>query len=437
MQEVPFKDSFWAEEASSERTPPLEGDTRADVVVIGGGIVGVSCAYYLREEGLDVVLLERDYVGFGSSNRNAGVLTPTLGPWSGEWADLEGPERTRPLMEWIHGCVDEAERVFAAEGIDCDFRRRPMYLLAREEGDVPAMMDSIEKQLKLGGDGEARYVSPQDAEGITTSRNFGGYALGHHGAVQPWKMVRGYRDAILRDGVRLYETTPAESIEGGPEVVVKTPMGSVTGAKAVVALNGWAGQFEFMQKYIVPSFTYAIATEPLDQETAMTVGRSDDETLLDYHTATQRLSGIWVRFKADGRFIAGGGSVPAMDYTSVGTPRYETSFRTIHAEMVRRFPTLERVAIEAAWGGAVAGTTTFLPIFTEEPEQQNIIVALVANGRGMALGSSAGRLVKGLVVGKDKLDGETRNFLDYCVGPQDLDPALMEKLREMVTRFRG
>ena len=240
MQEVPFKNSFWAEDDTPERTPPLESDTRSDVVVIGGGIVGLSCAYYLRKEGLDVVLLERDHVGFGSSARNGGVLTPTLGPWSGEWADLEGPERTRPLMEWIHGCVDEAERVCADEEIDCEFLRRPWYMFAREEDDVPAMMDSIERHLKMGG--EARYIDPPDAGGITTSRNFGGYTLGHHAVVQPWKMVRGYREAILQDGVRLYEGTPAESIEGGTQVVVRTPRGSVTADKAVVAMNVWAGQ---------------------------------------------------------------------------------------------------------------------------------------------------------------------------------------------------
>ena len=435
MQEIPFKNSFWAEDDTPERTPPLESDIRADVVVIGGGIVGLSCAYYLRKEGLDVVLLERDHVGFHASGQSGGVLSPTLGPWSGEWADMEEPERTRPLMEWIQGCVDEAERVCEAEEIDCEYLRRPWYMFAREEGDLPAMMNSIERHLKMGA--EARYIDPQDAGEITTYMNFGAMALGHHAVVQPWKMVRGYREAILRDGVHLYEGTSAESIDGGTQVVVKTHHGSVTADKAVVAMNAWAGQFEFMQKYIVPSYTYAIATEVLDQETTLTVGRPSDEVLVDYNAGTRRLSGIWVRFGADGHFVAGGGSVPAMDYTRLGTARYDTGFRNIRAEMVRRYPTLERVSIEAAWGGAVGGTTNYLPIFAEEPDPQNVIVALVANGRGMCLGSNAGRLVKGLVLGRDKLDGETRNFLDFCARPQDQEPAMVQRFREMLAGFRG
>ena len=80
----------------------------------------------------------------------------------------------------------------------------------------------------------------------------------------------------------------------------------------------------------------------------------------------------------------------------------------------------------------MGGTTTSLPIFAEDPDHKNVIVALVANGRGMCLGANAGRLVKGLVLGKAKLDNETRNFLDFCLLPKDHDEHVMKELRQLV-----
>src|SRR6185503_20925077 len=58
--------------------PSLEGALHADVIVIGAGYTGLWTALGLRERGADVVVLERDYAGFGASGRNAGHLTPTI-----------------------------------------------------------------------------------------------------------------------------------------------------------------------------------------------------------------------------------------------------------------------------------------------------------------------------------------------------------------------
>ena len=71
--------SLWLDPAP-EPGAPLEGDVSCDCVVIGAGYTGLSAALAMAEAGADVVVLERDYAGFGASGRNAGHLTPTLWP---------------------------------------------------------------------------------------------------------------------------------------------------------------------------------------------------------------------------------------------------------------------------------------------------------------------------------------------------------------------
>ncbi|MDE0350797.1 MAG: FAD-binding oxidoreductase, partial [Gammaproteobacteria bacterium] len=74
MQTIPFTTNFFADEAHPPRTDALTEDGTADVVIVGAGLVGLSCAYVLREEGLDVAVVERDHVGFASSGRHMGHL---------------------------------------------------------------------------------------------------------------------------------------------------------------------------------------------------------------------------------------------------------------------------------------------------------------------------------------------------------------------------
>ena len=62
---LPFKNNFYSDN-QPPRTAALSGKNKADVVIVGGGIVGLCSAYTLREEGLDVVVLEREHVGFGT-----------------------------------------------------------------------------------------------------------------------------------------------------------------------------------------------------------------------------------------------------------------------------------------------------------------------------------------------------------------------------------
>ena len=82
--------------------------------------------------------------------------------------------------------------------------------------------------------------------------------------------------------------------------------------------------------------------------------------------------------------------------------------------MVRRHPALEGVPLRATWGGPIAMTDTNLPIISHLPEKENVIVAITGNGQGVGLGTNAGRLIVGLVLGKDKLDAPTRAFLSAC-----------------------
>ena len=107
--------------SAPERRPPLQGDLRADVVIVGGGYNGLSTALELRARGIDVVLLERDFAGSGASGRNAGYLAGGLGLEFDLIIRRLGRERTAALVGFYDQAVHHVEKILARYQIDCDY----------------------------------------------------------------------------------------------------------------------------------------------------------------------------------------------------------------------------------------------------------------------------------------------------------------------------
>ncbi len=242
MQTLPFSTNFFADEPRPARTAALTEDGTADVVIVGAGIVGLSCAYVLREAGLEVAVVERDHVGFASSGRHMGHLTPHM--WN------YGSNEPHVLAAWAHGCLDWIEELLAREDIDCDFARCPFWLPAATEAEAEVVRRVAGYYAGLGV--PARSVPAEDFD-LVTFRTWGAVVLQDQARAHPYRMVRGLRDAVLRKGVRLYEGTPVTSVEGGPRVTVTTPGGTLRAPKAVLALNAYSGQFPFLRGYCTPT----------------------------------------------------------------------------------------------------------------------------------------------------------------------------------------
>ena len=412
MQTIPFTTNFFADEARPARTDALTDDTTAEVVIVGAGVVGLSCAYVLREEGLDVAVVERDHVGFASSGRHMGHITPHMWNYGSKEPDV--------LAAWAHGCLDWIEELLAREDIDCDFARCAFWLPAATEAEAEVVRRVAAYYAGLGV--PARSVEANDFD-LVTFRTWGAVVLEDQARAHPYRMVRGLRDAVLRKGVRLYEGTPVTSVEGGPRVTVTTPGGTLRAPKAVLALNAYSGQFPFLRRYATPMHTYTIVTEPLDEDTARTVGPPPADDLLIYDMAADRDEDhFYQRLRGDGcLFFGGGGITPAPAADRMAPDCNEAKFRHIHAEMLRRYPSLGNVRVEAGWGGPICATVHGQPIVADVPEHENVAMAIIGNGNGIGLGTNAGRLVKGLVLGPDKLDEPTRAFLEYS--GESVEPA--------------
>jgi len=108
---------------------PLEGDTSADVVVIGSGIAGLSTAYELIGRGCSVVVLDRGRIGSGMTARTTAHLATALDDGYAPLSDARGVEIARVAYQSLAAAINRIEAIAANEGIACDFQRVDGYLV--------------------------------------------------------------------------------------------------------------------------------------------------------------------------------------------------------------------------------------------------------------------------------------------------------------------
>ena len=127
----PVITSYWGD-ARPDPATALSGDEVADVAVVGGGLAGMSTAYFLKRARpeLDVVLIESEYLGYGASGRNFGNVPQLSHQEIGYILGLLGEDDTRFVVQHQARMLDEYEALLAEQEVDCGFQRLPVLYVA-------------------------------------------------------------------------------------------------------------------------------------------------------------------------------------------------------------------------------------------------------------------------------------------------------------------
>ena len=146
--------SFWHETVDVVPGPPLRGEHRAQVAIVGGGFTGLSIAYYLKTYApeLEVVLLEAGVVGHGASGRNGGFAMPLLG-WDLLYAVQQlGDAPAHTAYRMMYRAVEHVKGLVARHGIDCDLESTGYLLINTCAAREDRARKELEAAQRLGFD---------------------------------------------------------------------------------------------------------------------------------------------------------------------------------------------------------------------------------------------------------------------------------------------
>lgn len=389
--------AFWyAETGLPARRAALPGDLDADVCIIGAGYTGLWTAFYLNraDPDLEIVILEREFAGFGGSGRNGGWLSGGFSWSHRRYAASSGEPAVREMVKAMNGTVDEVIAVAEAEGIDADILRTDELMIATNPAQQARMLAEIDERRRWG---EEDRVFHLDGDALAARLRIPG-ALGALGVrnvarIQPAKLVRGLAAAVERRGIRIHEGTAVERITPGAAI---TAGGRVRAPVILRCTEGFTAGLHGLRREWLPLNSAQIVTPPLPQEVWDEIGWQRYEIVGDFAN-----SYCYCQRTADGRLVVGGRGVPyrfASHTDHEGAPDNET-IRRLFAILKRHFPRAAPFGIAHAWCGVLGVPRDWCATVGFDPAS-GLGWAGGYVGTGVSTSNLAGRTLAELVSGK-------------------------------------
>jgi glycine/D-amino acid oxidase-like deaminating enzyme len=362
--------------------------SKADVVIVGSGYTGLSAARVLALRGVNVVVLEKETLGWGASSRNGGQVLTGLKLGPSALIEKVGLARAKELYALSLAAIKYVEDVIEEEHINCEYMRaghieaawknahfkhyrRDQEVLARDFDHHVTLLDRKEQARELG----TNYY-----RGLLVDER--------SGALHPAKFVRGLAICASGSGALLFDKTPATQImRDGTGFAVVTPHGTVKAENVLIATNGYTDEAaREIGRRVFPLGSYIIATEPLPDDVAAKLIPQKRVVFDSKHYL------YYFRVSADKRMLFGGRA----DYKPPTPAANRQSAEMLRRGMVRVFPELKGAKVEYAWSGNICLTRDFFP---RAGQHNGLYYALGYGGHGVAMATYLGGQLANIMCG--------------------------------------
>jgi sarcosine oxidase subunit beta len=383
---------------------------QARVVVVGGGVMGASTAFHLAEAGVpDVLLLERDTLGCGSTSRSAG----------GVRAQFSDPVNVALGAR----SLEAFERFGSRPGGEIDLHQVGYLFLHTEPAALAAAEQAVALQQSMGVG--TRLLTPAEAgrlsPGVVTADVLGATFHARDGHCSPEGVVQGYAAAARALGATVRTGVEVTGIEasGGEVTAVATSAGTVRTSTVVCTAGAWsrrAGEWAGVDLPVDPVRRQIVVTEPLppdllslfpgslpmtvDARTTLYVHREGPAVLVGMSYADERPG-----FR-DG-------------YSEEWLPQ-------LFEAMERRVPSLLEVGLAHRWSGYYECTPDHNAVIGEAPSVSRFLYATGFSGHGFLQGPAVGEVMRDLYLGREPVvDVSSLSAGRFAAGSRVLERAIV------------
>jgi glycine/D-amino acid oxidase-like deaminating enzyme len=383
--------SYWLTAAPYQdfhSRPHLPNHTQT--VVIGGGLTGVSAAYWLRQFGVEVTLLEARGLSGGATGRNGGHIVSGAAVDFAEAVHRYGVDSALAIYQFTLDTISAIQTFITEHHIDCGFRLNGTVILTLHEDEIAGLDQSARQHLS-----HALPFEWWDAATCAERTHSASFKAGlfnpNAGQLWPAKLVFGVAEQALRCGADIYTNTSVLAVErDGSQLIVKTDRGLIRADSVVYATNAWTHHLiPELENVIVPVRGQVLVTEP-----APPLWPFGLVTNRGYEYFTQR---------PDNRIVLGGMRWKSTteelnnEDDSVLHPAVSAG---LHEFLPIHFPALMDTKVEQEWTGIMAWTPDLNPLIGPLPNRPGEYIAAGYSGHGMPMTFRAGKLIAELIADK-------------------------------------
>jgi len=382
--------NWWFTSLLPQTYPPIKSlnqDLDVDVLIIGGGMTGVSAAAAFIGKNARVALIDRNVLGGSSTGRSAGFLTPDS---ELELSQLErrfGDKGAQALWKVPLQGTNLIIKNVGKYQIACDLIKQDSLFLGLGRSGLDDIEEEKIARSHIGL--ESHVYNREQLGAILGSDAFSG-AVRYGGTygISALQYVQGMKKVLLDSGIKVFEATEARQIDGHRVI---THGGVIRADKIIVAMDKIESSFSHFAKEVYHAQTFLCISEPLNRHEREALFPSGDQ----FQCWDSSLVYSYWRMTGSGRLLLGGGS--AMTTFLNHWYNEEGVIDHVIREFKKRFPALKNLHFVQYWPGLIDTTRDLLPTLVRDAEQPHVHYALGIVGLPWAsfCGDFLGRVILG------------------------------------------
>ena len=337
-----------------QKSDGLKKDISCDVVVVGGGMAGLSAAQHFAHAGSKVVLIEKNFIGSGATGKSSGFITPDSELSLDDIAKTSGFDEAKKIWNFINSGVDFIRNNITTHSLQCDYQEKDTLILATNKKSIKDTIEAeyaTRKKLQL----DSTIYSAQDLLSIVSSSDYyGGISYGGTFNINAFTYCQDMKKVLQDSGIQIYENTPAISIDHNK---VTTPHGQISAQSIIMCTDHHTPDLLPEMKYAIYHVqTFILISKPLSDEQMKSIFPNKQfmawDTDMIYH---------YFRATADNRILVGGASL-YYTFASEEVHNSEYMIKDLSNYFYTKFPHATFVEFEAIWPGLIGISKDIFPI---------------------------------------------------------------------------
>ena len=382
----------------------LRSDVSADVVIIGGGMAGLTAAQAFAKKGCSVIVLEKSFCGAGASGKSSGFITPDSEFSLGSFVERYGPEKARLLWEFVISGVTHIKHTIENYEIACNYAVQDTLVVASTKQDYEKILvPEYTARMHLGYD---TVLYPELSGVLNTEHYHGGISYGDTFGINGYQYLQALKKTLADQSVMIYEETPGLELK---KQLVITPYAQVKAQYVVLCMDRFTPDLGALSTEIYHVQTFLMASDQLtDRERASIFPQKpymiwDTDLLYQYYRITR-----------DNRMLLGGATL-TQTYASKAHHDNTAMYAKLTSYWASKFPQV-KPQFRYMWPGLIGVSKDIMPLAGRDTHDASRYYVAAAAGLpwAAALGSYAADV---LLDGRSELDEYFNPYRHFTFGP--------------------